>query len=271
MSNIMLNSVNWSTVGIVLIIVGVLAVVFALLIVLVSKLCAVKEDERISQISENLAGANCGGCGFAGCADFAKALAEGKADISMCGATSKEGKTKIAEIMGIPFSAEEPKFAVVKCNGGINCNDKYEYVGTPDCVAQSAYIGGKKQCPDGCLGGGSCVAVCKYNALGLKNGVAKVDKIMCESCGACVRKCPKHLIELIPKSAKVYIACSTHCKGKDAMNNCKVSCIACGMCIRSCPSQAIEMVDNIPVIDYKKCTGCKTCVAKCPRKCIKEL
>lgn len=271
MNNLMLNSINWTTVGIVIAIVAVIAVVFAILIVTVSKLCTVKEDERVGKITENLAGANCGGCGFAGCADFAKAIVEGKADISMCGATGNEGKAKIAEIMGVTFSKSEPTFAVVKCNGGINCNDKYQFVGNADCVAQINYMGGKKQCPDGCLGGGSCVAVCKYGALGLNDGVAKVDKSLCESCGACVRKCPKHIIEFIPKSAKVYIACSTHCKGKEAMGNCKASCIACGMCVRTCPQQAIEMVDNIPVIDYKKCTGCKTCVLKCPRKCIKEL
>ena len=94
---------------------------------------------------------------------------------------------------------------------------------------------------------------------------------MCEACGLCVKTCPKKLIELIPKSSKVYVACSSHCKGKEVIGTCEKGCIACGICVKNCPSGAITMVDNIPVIDYSKCTGCKVCAVKCPRKCILEI
>jgi Na+-translocating ferredoxin:NAD+ oxidoreductase RNF subunit RnfB len=263
--------INWATFGLVVGLVAIIAVVFAVLIVLVSKLCAVKEDEKAVAIQENLAGANCGGCGYAGCSDFAKALSEGRAEISACGPTPSENKRKIAEIMGVPFSDSEQVFAVVKCAGGVNAKDKFEYIGNRGCKAEFTYMGGRKQCIYGCIGGGSCVDLCPYGAIKIKDGVSVVDKRLCEACGLCVKNCSKKIIELIPKSASVYVACSSKCKGKDVINACSVGCIGCGLCAKNCPENAITMVDNLPVIDYSKCTGCKTCVGKCPKKCIKEI
>ena len=267
----LLNNVNFDTVLIVVAIVAVIAIVFALLIVLVSKLCAVKEDEKEKAVSELLAGANCGGCGYAGCADYAKSLREGRANLCDCNATANENKEQIAKILEIPFTASAKTFAVVKCAGGNLAKDKFDYVGNTSCEAQIGAMGGKKVCPEGCLGGGSCMSVCPDNGVYIKDGVAVVDKRVCESCGACVRKCPKNLIEFIPTSAKVYVACSTKCKGKDVMGACSVGCIGCGLCAKNCPENAITMVDNLPVIDYEKCSGCLTCVSKCPRKTIKEI
>ncbi len=271
MQYLFLASINWTSVGIVLGIMAVLAVLFAVLILIISKLCFVKEDERIKKIEENLSGANCGGCGYAGCHDCAKAIVEGKASLDQCGPTPNENKQKIAEIMGIPFTAEEQKYAVVHCAGGEKSKNKYKYVGEKACVFQSQYMNGKKVCPQGCLGTGDCVAVCPYHAIEIVNGVSYANKALCEACGLCVKTCPKHVIELIPKSSRVYVACSTTCRGKDVINACANGCIGCGLCAKNCPEQAITMVNNLPVIDYKKCTGCKTCASKCPRHCIKEI
>ncbi len=269
--DLLLNSVNTNKLLLVIGIVALLAVVFAILIVIVSKLCFVKVDEKAEKIAEHLAGANCGGCGYAGCADFAKALSEGKADLKGCGPTPNENKAEIAKILDIPFTAEEQTYAVVHCAGGKYCIDRFEYSGNDGCVAQSSFDGGKKACPNGCLGSGSCVAVCPYHAIEVVDSVAVANKALCEACGLCVKTCPKSIIELIPKSSKVYIACSTKCRGKDVINACTKGCIGCGLCAKNCPQEAITMVDNLPVINYKKCTGCKVCVAKCPRKCINEI
>lgn len=271
MNNLLLASIDWSVFGLVLGIVAVIAIVFGVLIAIVSKLCAVKEDERISKVSEHLAGANCGGCGYAGCSDYAKALVEGTATLNNCNATSSEEKSEIAKILGIEFGGSEPMMAVVKCAGGINAGDKYVYSGAEGCVMQANLMNGKKICSEGCLGEGTCKTACKYSAIECTDGVAKVDESLCEGCGACVRICPKRLIELIPKRAKVYVACSTKCVGKTAISNCKVSCIGCGLCAKNCPENAIVMKDGLPVINYDKCTGCLTCVSKCPRKSIKKI
>ncbi len=270
--NVLLSStINLNTVLIVIAIVAVLAVVFGALIVLISKICFVKEDEKVKAVTENLAGANCGGCGYAGCADFAKALAQGKVKLGDCNATANSAKEEIAKILDIPYSSSVKSFAVVKCAGGTNCKDKFEYVGNSGCDAENSYLGGRKLCSEGCLGGGSCLLSCKENALYLKEGVAMVDKAICGACGACVRACPKNLVELIPENAKVYVACSTKCRGKEVMNTCTVGCIGCGLCAKNCPENAITMKDNLPVIDYSKCTGCLTCAVKCPKKTIKEI
>ena len=266
-----LLAVNLTTVLTVVGIVAAIAIIFAALIVLVSRLTAVKTDEKTEKTKELLANANCGGCGYAGCADFAKALAEGKADISDCGPTSKENKAKIAEILGLPYAAAEEKFAVVHCAGGAACADKFIYVGNEGCGALNALSGGNKACAYGCLGDGTCKATCDYGAITVKDGIAVTDKEKCVACGKCVKACPKKIIDLLPKSTVYYVACSSLCKGKEVMNACKNGCIGCGICAKFCPEGAIEMVDNLPKIDYVKCVSCGACAEKCPRKIIRKL
>lgn len=265
------RAIQWNKVGLVLGIIAALAILFGILILIVTKVCKVQEDEKVLKILENLAGANCGGCGHTGCEGFAKAVAEGKACLGDCKVTSTEAKCIIAKVAGIPYDEEEPTVAVVKCSGGENAANKYTYIGEHGCINEIIVQGGHKSCPTSCLGGGSCEKVCPVGAIKVKNGLSSVDKTLCTSCGSCIRICPKNCIERIPASAKVFIACSSHCKGKDVMGACKQGCIGCGLCAKNCPEQAITMVNNLPVIDYKKCTGCKTCIGKCPRKIIKEL
>ena len=269
--NNLLAQLNLTEIGIVVAIMAVLAILFSILILLVSKACYVKEDERVKAVSENLAGANCGGCGYAGCADFAKALVDGKASLSNCNATSNQAKEQIAKVLDLPFSATAKQFAVVKCNGGLNAKNKFEYVGGKDCVYQKTIQNGPKVCTTGCLGGGTCFSKCLNGAISYHHGVAVIDKALCGGCGVCKISCPNSIIEFIPTTAKVYVACSSKCKGKEVMNACSVGCIGCGLCAKSCPHGAITMVDNIPIIDYQKCTGCLTCIQKCPRKTIKEI
>ena len=165
-------TVNWGRVGIVLGIVAALALVFAVLILIVTKVCKIKEDETVLKILENLAGANCGGCGHTGCEGFAKSLACGKGCLSDCKATSNEAKAIIAKIAGIPFEAEEPTVAVVKCNGGQNAADRFSYVGNEGCLNRMVYQGGNKICATACLGGGTCASVCgkTYRRTGGESG-----------------------------------------------------------------------------------------------------
>lgn len=267
-----LASINWQSFGIVMAILAVVSLLFTILILLVSKLCAVKEDPKIEQISEKLAGANCGGCGFAGCSDFAKAIAEGNADVNLCSATCSENKKAIAQILGIEIEDNGPMVAVVKCLGSSDdVTSRFDYVGGKTCEMQNMVAGGSKACPSSCLGGGDCTHVCAERGVKIKNGLSSTDKNSCVGCGACVRACPKKIIGLIPRSAKVYVACSSNCKGKEVTGACKKGCIGCGLCAKNCPENAITMINNLPVIDYKKCVSCGLCFEKCPRKCIVKI
>lgn len=260
---------TWITTGIVAAIFAGTAILIGLLILLVGKVFKVDVDEKIASILNNLAGANCGGCGCSGCGGFAQKLAEGNGNLSDCHVTSPEKKAEIAKLLGVELKDEEPTVAVVHCHGGNeNCAQKFEYKGNPTCAACASLLGGNKSCSFACLGCGDCKVVCPEYAISVTDRLAEVDPDKCISCGACIETCPKKIIDRIPASAPVYVACSSKCKGKDVMNVCKVGCIACGICARVCPHGAITMVDNIPVFDYSKCTGCLTCVEKCPRKII---
>ena len=249
----------------------VIALVFGFLIMVVSKKFAVAVDEREEEIGGCLAGANCGGCGKAGCAAMARALVEGTSEIDDCPVTDKEHKIKIANILGVDYAGGGEFMYVVSCGGGINAADRNDYVGVDDCTHEAMILGGRKVCQYGCLGGGTCEIVCAHNAIKVINGVANIDQEKCIRCGLCSKNCPKSLITKIPRSAKIYVDCSTKCRGKEVMDACSKGCIGCGICARNCVVGAITMVDNLPVIDYDKCTGCFNCLNKCPKKVIKEI
>lgn len=271
MLNLLQTAFQLKDVGIVVAIMLVVAIVFGFLIMVVSKKFAVEVDEREEQINGCLAGANCGGCGRAGCQAMAKALVDGTGAIDDCPVTGKDQKKKIAEILGIEYAGGGESKIVVSCVGGDLAQNRSDYVGKHDCVYECMVMGGKKVCRTACLGDGNCSLKCPVGAIKVVNGVATIDQNLCIKCGACMRECPKHVINKIDGSAKVYVACSSHCKGKEVMDACKTGCIGCGLCARNCPQNAITMVDNFPVIDYSKCIGCKVCLAKCPRKIIKEI
>lgn len=254
-----------------LLIILALSGVFAFLLAFLSEKLKVTRDEKIDQILGNLAGANCGGCGYGGCEAFAEALFKGETTVDKCKPTKKEYKKAISKILGVGLKETEPKVAVVHCNGGKDAAVKAGYQGYGDCQSANLLAGGTKQCEVGCMGLGSCVKACAYrNAVTVSKdrGVAIVNPAACVDCTACIKACPKHIIGEIPADARVYVACSNKCAGKTAVSQCKRSCIACGMCVKACPSGAIKIDQNLARIDYKKCTRCGECVKACPRKCI---
>ena len=265
-----IDAQTWITVGIVAGIVSLIAILIVVAILVVSKVFKVDTDEKMSLILDRLAGANCGGCGCSGCSGFACKLATGEAKLDDCHVTSDEQKQEIANILGIKMEKTERTVAVVNCNGGENAGTAFEYSGNLTCAYKNSLLGGDKVCKFGCLGCGDCATVCPEHCIKIENGVAKIDANACISCGTCILTCPKNIISRIPASAPVYVACSSHCKGKEVMGACKVGCIACGLCAKKCPQNAITMIDNLPVIDYEKCNGCKTCVGVCPRHTIIE-
>ena len=250
-------------------IVGLLGLVIGILLGAVNKAFEVEVDEKEVAVRECLPGNNCGGCGFAGCDALAAAIAKGEASAGSCPVGGAAAATKIAEIMGAEVDLTRYVAYVHCCGTPQNAVAKYEYVGNHSCREAVTVGGGSaKACAYGCLGLGSCVEACEFNALYIVNGIAKVNKEECKACGACVKACPKNLIELVPYEQHVFVKCSSHGKGKAVKTACSVGCIGCGLCRKNCEHGAIDIVDNLAVIDYSKCVGCGKCAEKCPAKAI---
>ena len=255
-----------------IVVVVVLGLAGGVILVLASKFMAVYEDPRIAQVTECLAGANCGGCGYPGCGGYASAVVAGTAPVNACSPGGAATAAKIGEIMGVAVEEGARKIAQVMCTGGGHDKTRYDYVGLESCLAVSRVSSGPLKCSYGCLGGGDCVDACKFDAIHIVDGVAKVDFDKCVACGACVDACPKHIIRIVPLNAKKYteVACSSHDKGAVVRQACDNGCIGCKICERTCQHDAIHVVDNVAVIDYTKCISCSECAEKCPRHLIAD-
>ena len=260
---------------------GGLGLVFGLVLAAASKVFYVETDPRLDQLNECLPGANCGGCGYAGCGGYAEAVLKGEAPIGKCASGGNEAAQAMAAIMGIKAEAVTRKVALVRCSGEKTYDKdgnlvsgskiKANYEGFRDCMAASKVGGnGPLSCKFGCLGYGTCTKACKYGAISVKNGVAIVDEDLCVGCMACAAACPRGLIIPVEPGHNVVIACNSMAKGAVTTRGCTVGCIGCGLCKKICPKGAITVANNLAVIDYSLCDNCGLCATVCPKKLIKD-
>ena len=254
-------------------VVGGAGLIIGLLLGVAGKKFAVEVDERETLVREALPGNNCGGCGYPGCDGAAAAVVKGEAPVTVCPVGGAACAKTIGKIMGQEVAEAARMTAFVKCGGDCEkAGTDYDYTGVEDCTMVTFVPGGgAKKCSYGCLGYGSCVKACSFDAIHIVNGIAVVDKEACKACGACVRACPKHLIELVPYAgADYHVVCSSGDKGKAVMEACEIGCIGCKKCEKNCPSEAIKVENGVAHIDYEKCTNCGTCMEVCPRGTIQR-
>ena len=248
-----------------------LGLILSLVLYLVAARFKVEEDPRIDEIEKVMPGANCGGCGFAGCRAFADAAVKApNLDNNYCPVGGNEVMKKVAAILGYEMAEKTPQVAVVRCNG--TCDNRPRtnvYDGVKNCKVKAALYSGDTGCPFGCLGCGDCVEACQFGAISMDpgTGLPIVDETKCTACGACAKACPKHIIELRnkgPRGMRVFVSCVNKDKGAVARKACTAACIGCGKCAKVCAQDAITVEDNLAYIDFSKCKLCKKCVAECP-------
>ena len=251
---------------------GGMGALFGILLTVASKVFAVPSNPRRDAVREALPGANCGGCGYPGCDGCADAIVAGKAPLNACPVGGSEVAKKIAAALGQEAQEEGVKMvAQVLCQGDLeHCKVKFNYSGIQDCVAASLVNDGSKSCKYACLGLGTCVRVCPFDAIRIDpaKGIAEVNREKCQSCGKCVDVCPKHVIQLQPMNQPVRLLCRAADKGILVSDNCRVGCIGCERCFNACKFGAIEMKDHLPIIDMQKCRGCMMCAEACPTNAI---
>ncbi|MEA4824899.1 MAG: RnfABCDGE type electron transport complex subunit B [Clostridiaceae bacterium] len=249
---------------------GALGLGLGALLALASRVFAVKTDERVEKIIHLLPGANCGGCGFAGCGAFANAVVKGEASASDCVAGGRKYAVQIAEVLGTTVATPpEQRVAVIQCSGGTHIMRRYEYVGIQSCFAASRMTGGPTECAFACLGFGDCAKACKFGGIRFEHHAAVVHHESCVGCGKCEAACPRKLIVLAPARDEIrYVGCSSRDRGSIVRSLCNAGCIGCMLCMKKCPSGAIRVADNLARIDSSLCTGCGACEAVCPRKII---
>ncbi|MEF3255436.1 MAG: RnfABCDGE type electron transport complex subunit B [Deferribacterales bacterium] len=252
------------------IVLGIAGTVAGAGLLIASKKFSVEKDPRIEKVLELLPSANCGGCGYPGCAALAEAMVKGEAKIDACPVGGSDTVKAIAEFLGIEYLTTIKKVAKVRCNGTKeNCDEKYIYNGPGDCHSITLLAGGIKKCTYGCVGGGSCVTACKFDAIYIgSGGIPIVDDEKCTACGMCVKACPRNLIEILPVDKKFLVKCRSLDKGVDAKNFCKTACIACKLCQKNCPVDAITVDNNVAYINADKCINCGKCEEVCPTKAI---
>lgn len=253
--------------------IGGVALAVGLLLGVAGKFFHVEVDEKEVAVREVLPGNNCGGCGFPGCDGLAAAIAQGKAEPNACPVGGPAVAAAISAIMGVDAGESVREVAYVKCAGTCDKAPAVgNYFGVQDCYTASLTPGKSgKGCTHGCMGFGSCVKVCPFDAIHVVNGIAVVDKEACKACGKCIKACPNNLIELIPYTASTVVGCSSPEKGKEVRLACGVGCIGCGICVKQCEDGAITLANNLAHIDQSKCTHCGKCAEKCPTKAIKVL
>jgi Na+-translocating ferredoxin:NAD+ oxidoreductase RNF subunit RnfB len=267
-----------STIIVISISLGSIAAVSAVILHFVAQKFQVIEDPLIDDIHEMLPVVNCGGCGFPGCRSFAEALTVAETlDGLNCPVAGKEVMSSIANMLGKAAAEVDPKVAVLLCHGAPDFRSRTShYDGVENCQIQHKLYLGETDCFYGCLGSGNCVKACKFDAMAMdtatKLPIIFDDK--CVACEACVKACPRNLIELrkkAKKDRKIYVACSNRDKGALAIKACKAACIACNKCFKVCEFGAIVIENKLAYIDAQKCTLCRKCVMECPSNSIVEI
>ena len=127
-----------------ILVLGIMGAIFGALLAFAAKIFYVEQDPRIDEVRAALAGANCGGCGYAGCDAYAAAVVAGEAPPDKCGPGGKKTAEAVAAVMGLDAVAPVKYVAYVPCSGSCGtAKDFFEYEDPADCIAAIHQGGGR--------------------------------------------------------------------------------------------------------------------------------
>ncbi len=258
----------------ILIIMGLVGLTFGLILAFANRKFAVETNPLIHLVEEVLPKGQCGACGYAGCLAYAEAVVlNPEVSPNLCVPGKEAVAKQVAGLTGKTAAEIEPRIAHVKCAGGVGkAVLSFNYSGIRDCAAANLVKGGPKGCKHGCIGFGTCVKGCAFNALTMsEEGLPVVNPKKCMGCGICETVCPKKVIQMLPVDFHAKVDCNSRDKGPVARKLCTAACIGCGICVKNCGHGAVKLVENLAVVDSRLCIEqCSeaTCLAKCPTKAI---
>ncbi|MFP4040093.1 MAG: RnfABCDGE type electron transport complex subunit B [Desulfosudaceae bacterium] len=181
-----------------------LGVASSLILGIASRVFYVYEDPMIAEVENLLPGANCGGCGYAGCSAAAEAIVNGEAAPTVCVAADADNAAAIAGTIGVALGSAEAAISDNECLGGDRADNRYAYMGIQTCQAANAMFGGRRVCRIGCLGYGDCVRSCQFDAIEMgPEGYPVVNEARCVGCGACQTACPKGIVKIKTMSERL--------------------------------------------------------------------
>jgi len=262
---------SWVIVGLAATTMLVMALVLSVVLGWANRAFHVEVDPRVDAAIDVLPGANCGGCGYVGCGEYAEAIVLDNAPVNKCTVGGESCMLALADVMGVDAEASYPWRPVVHC--GARYSDRLgrtEYHGEQRC-GPANLVTDIQGCTYGCLGFGDCTRACNFDAIHVIDGLARVDYEKCVGCGACAKACPRNIISMVPfkQEQMLVVECSNHDAGKDVKAVCKVGCLGCKACERA--SNGLFCMDNnLSSIDYDNYTGgnledCLLAAKKCPR------
>jgi Na+-translocating ferredoxin:NAD+ oxidoreductase RNF subunit RnfB len=241
---------------------------FAIVLLIAYERLKVRVDLKTEQVHKALPNLDCGGCGFAGCMQYAQALLESPSLLGRCAPGGPATAAEIAQILNLQISDSGPlQRPIVRCRSHSGDKTYYaKYQGIQSCTAANA-LPNAQACKFGCLGFGDCIRACRFDALHVVDGLAMVDYEKCTGCSACTRACPRNLIEMLPfyYENMMVVACSSEETGKVTRSMCKVGCIGCGLCAKQ--SDIFSVGDNLARVNYGKyqpTEQTKGAMEKCP-------
>ena len=250
-----------------------LGIIFAIVLLVASIKLKVEVDPKVEQVQNVLPGIDCGACGFAGCASYAKAVVEDPELIGKCAPGGAQCSENIAEVLNLQVSGGgHPQRPIVHCHAKKENKTFYgQYEGIPSCTSANA-VANVQACKWGCLGFGDCVRACKFDALHIVDKLATVDYDKCTGCTACAKACPRNLIEMapFPQDNMITVACNSKENGKTTRGMCKVGCIGCGLCVKQA-GEMFNLENNLARVVYDSFTEneqTKASMEKCPTKVI---